>query len=72
VLVDVRARRWTTSSDKWAQPRATWPRPRQRLQGAARRRRVCLAGGIAVLLLVGVAVAVVVALVLVRSGRGGA
>lgn len=43
----------------------------RRLQGAARRRRVYLAGGIAALLLVGVAVAVVVALVLARRGSGG-
>ncbi|KAJ1265141.1 hypothetical protein BS78_08G056800 [Paspalum vaginatum] len=42
----------------------------RRLQGAARRRRVYLAGGIAALLLVAVAVAVVVALVLARRAGG--
>ncbi|OEL27815.1 hypothetical protein BAE44_0011168 [Dichanthelium oligosanthes] len=43
----------------------------RRLQGEARRRRVCLAGGIAALLLVAVAVAVVAALVLARRGGDG-
>ncbi|CAL4903849.1 unnamed protein product [Urochloa decumbens] len=43
----------------------------RRLQGEARRRRVCLAGGIAALLLVAVAIAVVAALVLARRGGGG-
>ncbi|XP_012702960.1 syntaxin-121 [Setaria italica] len=46
-------------------------REARRLQGEARRRRVCLAGGIAALLLVAVAVAVVAALVLARRGGGG-
>lgn len=46
-------------------------REARRLQGAARRRRVCLAGGITALLLVGVAVAVLVALMLARRGAGG-
>ncbi|CAN6335768.1 unnamed protein product [Urochloa humidicola] len=47
-------------------------REARRLQGEARRRRVCLAGGIAALLLVAVAIAVVAALVLARRGGGGA
>ncbi|CAL5097946.1 unnamed protein product [Urochloa decumbens] len=46
-------------------------REARRLQGEARRRRVCLAGGIAALLLVAVAIAVVAALVLARRGGGG-
>ncbi|CAN6326058.1 unnamed protein product [Urochloa humidicola] len=47
-------------------------REARRLQGEARRRRVCLAVGIAALLLVAVAAAVVAALVLARRGGGGA
>ncbi|RLM97947.1 hypothetical protein C2845_PM06G12550 [Panicum miliaceum] len=46
-------------------------REARRLQGEARRRRVCLASGIAALLLVAVAIAVVAALVLARRGGGG-
>ncbi|CAN6344645.1 unnamed protein product [Urochloa humidicola] len=45
-------------------------REARRLQGEARRRRVCLAVGIAALLLVAVTVAVVAALVLARRGGG--
>ncbi|PUZ63234.1 hypothetical protein GQ55_3G052000 [Panicum hallii var. hallii] len=46
-------------------------REARRLQGEARRRRVCLASGIAALLLVAVAIAVVAALVLAHRGGGG-
>jgi syntaxin 1B/2/3 len=46
-------------------------REARRLHAEARRRRVCLAGGLAALLLLAVAFAVVTELVLARRGRSG-